>query len=94
MIKRTILLIVLVALVAAACTSGGDAEPSPSTGTGPTGSGPTGPSATGSLPPPSEVGALPASLVSFAEFVDVPLLGDDAPAYAGPATAGSLGVNA
>jgi hypothetical protein len=83
MIKRTFVLVFALALVGAGCTSDDATQPGPTAG--PTGTGPTSPG-----PPPEEVGALPTSLVRFADYVDVPLLDPDAPAYAGPPTPASL----
>ncbi len=83
MIKRSILVLSVLALVAAACTSGGEEKPSATTPP------PTEPPVTESVSP-VEIGALPASLVHFAELADVPLLDPDSPPYAGPATPTSL----
>lgn len=72
--KRRVLVLVSVSLLfVAGCTSGGDGGPSPSVTTG----GPT------QTPGPGGV-TLPQSAIRFASFTFVPLLGKDAPAYAGP----------
>jgi hypothetical protein len=86
MIRRSILLLSALALVAGACTSGGEEEPSGS----PSAPTPSPTSSPTSTPSPVGIDALPASLVRFAEYVDVPLLGEDAPPYGGPATPDSL----
>jgi len=79
--KRRFLVLVSVSLLfVAGCTSGGDGGPSPSVTTG----GPT------QTPGPGGV-TLPQSAIRFASFTFVPLLGKDAPAYAGPSTPTSLG---
>lgn len=78
--KRRVLVLVSVSLLfVAGCTSGGDGGPSPSVTTG----GPT------QTPGPGGV-TLPQSAIRFASFTFVPLLGKDAPAYAGPSTPTSL----
>ena len=84
MIKRTILLLSVFAVVAAACTSDGgeEATGSPST------TAPTVPP-TASPSPPAEL-TLPGSVVLFADLKSVPLYGANARPYAGPATPRSL----
>jgi hypothetical protein len=83
MIKRTVVLMSVAALVAAACTSEeGGRTPSASPTLRPT--------ASETTPPPREIGALPVSLVRFGAYEDVPLLGPDAEPYAGPDTPRSL----
>jgi hypothetical protein len=85
MIRRSILLLSVFAMVAAACTSKGEetvspsASPSPSVTSSPT-----------STTSPVEVLTFPTSAVLFADLADVPLYGENAPAYAGPATPTSL----
>jgi hypothetical protein len=85
MIRRSILVLSALALVAAACTGddGQTASPPPP---GPTSS----PSASPSPTPPSEILALPGSIVLFADLQTVPLYGTNAPPYAGPDTPTSL----
>ncbi len=85
--KRWIVLASVFAVMAAACTSNGGEEPSasPST-TSPT----VAPSVTVSPTPPSDVLALPGSAVQFSELASVPLYGENAKPYAGPATPDSL----
>jgi hypothetical protein len=86
MIRRSILLLSVFAMIAAACTSKAEepASSSPSPSSSATGSS----GATAS--PPAEVLAFPAAAVRFGELADVPLFGENAPAYAGPATPSSL----
>ncbi|MGZ8600584.1 MAG: DUF3160 domain-containing protein, partial [Actinomycetota bacterium] len=87
MIRRSILLLSVLAMVAAACTSEGDevashsASPSPSVTVSPT----------ATVSPPSDVITLPGATVLFAELTDVPLFGTNAEPYAGPPTPDSLG---
>jgi len=78
MIRRSIVLLAVFALVAS-CTGGEEQGPSPSVT----------PSATAS-PSPGGALALPGSVVLFATLPEVPLLGEDAPPYAGPPTPTSL----
>ena len=84
MIRRSLLLLTVLAMVTAACTSddGGSASPSPA------------PSATASptatVSPPSDVLSFPGATVLFAELTDVPLFGTNAEPYAGPPTPDSL----
>lgn len=82
MSKRMLALLAVLALVSAGCTANEATEPNA------TGSSATGPSSTG--PPAEELDALPASLVRFADYVDVPLLDPKAPEYAGSAAPGTL----
>ncbi len=86
MIRRSILLLSVFAMVAAACTSKVEetASSSPSPSSSATGSS----GATAS--PSAEVLAFPAAAVRFGELTDVPLFGENAPAYAGTATPSSL----
>jgi hypothetical protein len=70
----------VLAIVAAACTSGGG---------GPTPSSPT-VTPSGTIQPSPVSVVLPASAVDFGEYDLVPLLGDDAPDYSGPPTPDSL----
>lgn len=85
MIRRSIVLLAVFAVVAAACTSDEGETASPT---------PTSPSVTSSptstVSPPSDVLSLPGAMVLFAEFTDVPLFGENAEPYAGPATPDSL----
>jgi hypothetical protein len=84
MIRRSIVLVSLFALVAAACTSGGGEEPSAS----PSASVSETPTVTAS--PPAEALVLPSSPVLFAEMVAVPLSSDHAGPYPGPSAPDSL----
>ncbi len=83
MIRRPILLLAALVLVAAACTGEEDDTPSPSPIPSPTGT------ATASPTAGPEALALPGSPVLFADLASVPLL-EDPPPYAGPATPTSL----
>jgi hypothetical protein len=85
MIRRSIVILSVFAVVAASCSSDEGEPPSP------TPSSPTAtqtPSATAS--PPVQALTIPGALVLFAEMKDVPLLGPDAEPYAGPKTPRSL----
>ncbi|HEX9122300.1 MAG TPA: DUF3160 domain-containing protein [Actinomycetota bacterium] len=84
MTRRPIVLVLLAGLVAASCTSGGGGGPSPST---PGSSPPVTASPSGG---PGGAIVVPAAAFRFAPFTLVPLLGADAPAYAGPTTPHSL----
>ncbi|MGZ8612942.1 MAG: DUF3160 domain-containing protein, partial [Actinomycetota bacterium] len=86
MIRRSILLLSVLAMVAAACTSGGDEEASPSASASPS----VTVSPTATVSPPSDVITLPGATVLFAELADVPLFGTNAEPYAGPPTPDSL----
>jgi hypothetical protein len=90
MIKRSMLLLCVLGLVAAACTSGDGGTPSGSPSTGGPSATASPPPATASPTPATEPGSLPGATVLFAEFADVPLLGADSPPYAGPPTPHSL----
>jgi hypothetical protein len=81
MTRRTIVSILVAVLVAASCTSGGGGGPSPSA---------SGPTASPTVSPSGGPVTVPAVAFRFAPFTMVPLLGPDAPAYAGPATPTSL----
>jgi hypothetical protein len=83
MIKRSILVASVLALVGTACTSDGGSEPTPAPQTGT-------PPPTASATPPPALDAIPVSAVLFGELADVPLLDPDDPPYAGPATPTTL----
>ncbi|HSD48312.1 MAG TPA: DUF3160 domain-containing protein [Actinomycetota bacterium] len=85
MIRRSIVILSVFAVVAAACSSD-EGEPASPTPSSPSAT-PT-PSATAS--PPVQALTIPGALVLFAEMTDVPLLGRDAEPYAGPKTPRSL----
>lgn len=86
MIRRSILLLSVFAMVAAACTSKGEETASPSSSPSPSVTS----SPTSTTSPPAGVLTFPTSAVLFADLADVPLFGENAPAYAGPATPSSL----
>ena len=83
MIRRSIVILSVFAVVAAACTSdeGETASPTPPSPTATTAA---------SASPPVQALTIPGALVLFAEMTDVPLLGKDADPYAGPRTPRSL----
>ena len=85
MIRRSILLMSVLALVATVCTSEGGEVASPSASPSPC---VTSPTVTAS--PPSDIITLPGATVLFAELTNVPLFGTNAPPYAGPPTPDSL----
>ncbi len=80
MMRRSFIILTVLALVAVGCSSG--------SGNGPTTGPPATSGSTSTMSPPAE-GTLPMSLVSFGKFSLVPLLGDGQ-AYAGPDTPKSL----
>ena len=81
-IPRLLALAMVACLLLAACTH---ATPKPSPSSTPK------PSTTASAGPSGFSGLPVTSLVSFADFAGVPLLGPDSPAYSGPATPTALG---
>lgn len=78
MIRRSILLVSVLALVAAGCTSGDEDGVT------------TTPPATGTASPTPGDGAFPFATQPFGEYDFVPLMDPDAPPYAGPRTPHSL----
>ncbi|MFB3738369.1 MAG: DUF3160 domain-containing protein [Candidatus Velamenicoccus archaeovorus] len=81
MTRRPLVAIALAVLVLAGCTAGGEPRPSRS---------PSNPSPSATTSPPDGSTVVPAVAFRFAPFTLVPLLGPDAPAYAGPETPTSL----